>query len=158
VLRVPVVKPFLFTVVDTGVATLAAALAGMSLFRVTGSVFAAVGMAAALAGAGALATTRRPAVTALRLASDGAVYLRLRAGWRPVELTHAWRGGRWLTLRGRLPAALCNTVTAAGANVTANVTFTLWRDALAAPAWRRSCVLIGRRLRRVAGRPRVEAS
>uniref|UniRef100_UPI0039EEFAF4 hypothetical protein n=1 Tax=Bordetella sputigena TaxID=1416810 RepID=UPI0039EEFAF4 len=93
-------------------------------------------------------------VSAVRMERDGTFYLRLRNGWHPAEWVSAWRGPRWLTLRARVQAAAGD----AAASPRRCVTFTVWQDALPAPAWRRTCMLTARRLcrtpsRRVVGAP-----
>jgi hypothetical protein len=94
--------------------------------------------------------------SALLVARDGAFHVRLPQGWLPLELQRAWRGPRCLTLRGRIPAAACNAEAAASAGADRYVTLTLWQDALGQSAWRRACLLSGRRMRRVASRSVAE--
>lgn len=84
----------------------------------------------------------RRVVSAIRMDRDGSFHLRLRGGWQPAEWVGLWRGPRWLTLRVRLPAGLCN----AQAGVARHITFTVWQDRLPAPAWRRICLFANRRL------------
>lgn len=101
--------------------------------------------------AGRVAPHRR--VSAIRMDRDGAFHLRLRDGWHPAEWVSAWRGPRWLTLRARLGAVDGD----AAARPRRCVTFTVWQDALPAPAWRRTCMLTARRLCRTPSRRAVGA-
>lgn len=154
ILRVPVVRPRLAIWIDRGMTAAVAVAVAVSLFW---QGFPAVLAAGASAGLYALrfwADSRRARASGLLLTHSGAVYLRMPEGWRPVALCQAWRGWRCLTLRGRLPAPVCNK----RADRNGDVTLTLWQDALAPEAWRRTCLLIERRLRRVAPRRPVEAS
>jgi hypothetical protein len=101
---------------------------------------------------------RRDNVSAMLVTRDGAVYVRMRQGWRPLELVRAWPGLRWLTLRGQIPAAPHDAAGCNGTPSRRNVTFTVWQDALAQPAWRRVRLLTGRRLCRVPARRVPEPS
>ncbi len=95
---------------------------------------ALLGLAAIAAGA-----PRAAAVRALLFTADHAPYVRMRQGWRPLALRAATRGWRSLALQGELPAPYAPR----------RVAFTVWQDALPAPAWRRVSLLSHRRLRRV---------
>jgi hypothetical protein len=97
-------------------------------------------------------------VSAMLVTRDGAVYVRMRQGWQPLELIRSWPGLRWLTLRGRISAAPSDPAQGAGTAPRTDVTFTVWQDALARPAWRRVCLLTGRRLRRMPARRMPEPS
>ncbi|ARP80855.1 hypothetical protein CAL12_08380 [Bordetella genomosp. 8] len=150
-MRVPILRPRLAAWLDG--AMMAAALASallalcwqgmlsMSLLAAVGAGLAWQWRAAGQRGA----VHASGCVRALRMDRDGAFHLRLRDGWYPAEWTAAWRGPRWLTLQARLGAG-------------GSVIFTVWQDALPAPAWRRTCLLTARRLcrtplRRAVGTP-----
>ncbi|AOB33510.1 hypothetical protein AKI39_07715 [Bordetella sp. H567] len=133
---------------------MAAALAAPLLALYGLAILALPVVAACGAGLAALRRARRsrPAVTALRMDRDGAFHLRLRDGWHPAEWLAAWRGPRWLTLRARLPAVVDSAAVPAGGCVT----LTVWQDSLPAPAWRRTCLLVNRRLCRTTVRRAVK--
>ncbi|ANN66223.1 hypothetical protein [Bordetella bronchialis] len=159
-LRVPILRPRLAAWLDAValVAALASAWAGLywqapftlPVLAAAGCALAAVATLAARIARPAGRRSARGAVRAVRMDRDGAFHLRMRDGWHPVEWVAAWRGPRWLTLRARLTGGICN----APAVRRPCVTFTVWQDALPAAAWRRTCLLVNRRLcRSPVGRP-----
>jgi len=93
----------------------------------------------------AFPTQQACAVRALLFTADQALYIRARQGWRPLSLRAATRGWRCLALQGDLPAPLSRRPSPR------RVSFTIWQDALPAPAWRRLNLACQRRLRRVPG-------
>ncbi|OZI23369.1 hypothetical protein CAL26_07885 [Bordetella genomosp. 9] len=163
-MRVPILRPRLAAWLD-GAMMAAALVSALSALRWQGmlsvSLLAVVGAILGVAAGAALLWRRRSAgrpgashaVRAVRMDRDGAFHLRLRDGWYPAEWTAAWRGPRWLTLRARVGAR------GAGGGSPSSlgrcVTFTVWQDALPAPAWRRTCMLTARRLCRTPSRRAV---
>lgn len=99
----------------------------------------------------AFALRRGPAVRALLFTADHALYIRARQGWRPLSLRAATRGWRCLALQGDLPVGLSRPACDSGPFSTRRVSFTVWQDALPAPAWRRLNLSCQRSLRRVPG-------
>jgi hypothetical protein len=169
-LRIPVVQARFATWIDHGVVVAAAAAAAVSLYWQVLPGAAAMATGAAICAAAGLAFRRRSRISGMLFSRSGAVYVRLRRGWQPLTLAQAWRGWRCLTVQGELPAAVvCNdemngpgrdgpgrdgpgSRNSTGGNAIRRpvmVTFTLWQDALAPQAWRRVCLLTGRRLRQV---------
>jgi hypothetical protein len=147
-LRVPVVRPRGAAWIDGAVTGAVGVAVAFALYcQAFASALLAGLCGAALAGA-LVRARRRPPVTALRMTRDGAFYVRLREGWRPVDWVARWRGPRWLTLRASLPGAFCN----GPGRSRRHVTFTVWQDGLPPPAWRRVCLLTNRRLCRSPGR------
>jgi hypothetical protein len=127
-------------------AAVTAAVAAAVLFSLHGLAFpltlAFIVAAGFFAFRGQVSRRACRAVSAIRMDRDGAFHLRTRNGWQPAEWLGSWRGPRWLTLRARLPAGVCNGAAVAGRHVTV----TVWQDALPTPAWRRACLLVNRRL------------
>jgi hypothetical protein len=139
-LRVPVLRP-------RGAAWIDAAVTGGIVAALASALHWQAGFPLWLAAAGGIGTAAvrarfrgRMPVSALRMSRDGAFDLRMQGGWRPVEWVGRWRGPRWLTLRGRVPAASGN-----GADLSDHVTFTVWQDALPPSAWRRVSLFTSRR-------------
>lgn len=165
-LRVPVVRPRAAAWLDGAVivAVMAAILFALhSLADVAAPALAASAVAAAVAAFLYVRSARhsKNAVSAVRMDRDGAFHLRMRSGWRPAEWIALWRGPRWLTLQARLPAepaGFCNGRPHAGRPRRQLVLFTIWQDRLPAPAWRRACLLVNRRLCRTPAARAARAS
>lgn len=155
-LRVPVIRPRLAVWIDATTGAAAAAAVAVSLgwlAPLAAADFAGVvnlGSGVAAFALWRFLSGRRGNASALLVARDGAFYVRLPLGWQPLELQRAWRGPRCLTLRGRIPAAACSGGAMTSARGDRYVTLTLWQDTLGQSAWRRACLLSGRRMRGVA--------
>lgn len=153
-LRVPVVRPRGAAWIDgavTGAIVLAIAFA---LYCLALPPLLLAGLCGAALLCALMWARPRSPVSAVKMTRDGAFYVRMREGWRPVEWVARWRGPRWLTLRARLPDAFCNGPGRPGRHVT----FTVWQDGLPPSAWRRVCLLTNRRLCRSPGRRAAGAS
>ena len=172
-LRVPVVRPRLANDFLRGMAGGAGACAAGVLAAAWGEAPNLAAVWASATAAGLLALAGAPwfercfrrflaggAVSALAISPSGAVALRVGGRWQEVELTRVTRGWRCLRLQAR-PACRYDApgMTAAGAfgrlglaygGRSARRSFTVWQDALGGPAWRRTCVLTTRRVRRPA--------
>ncbi|MFC4274971.1 hypothetical protein [Achromobacter aloeverae] len=151
-LRVPVLRPRWVVLAEPVMRCLGGAAAACALCWLGLPAGSACLLAlAAVAGAATSARARKPAVRALRYTADHALYVRQPWGWRPLALRAVARGWRCLALQGDLPAPLSPRV---GPWRARRVSFTVWQDALPAPAWRRLSLLSHRNLRRARVRGR----
>lgn len=172
-LRIPVVRPWLASGFLRGLAGVAGACAAGVLAAAWGAApnLAAVWISATAAGILGLAAGPWPGrglgrlleggnVSALAISPAGAVALRVDGRWQEVELIRVTRGWRCLRLRAR-PACMHDPLGVARGGGLVRIarqlggrpgcrSFTVWQEALGGPAWRRTCVLATRRVRRPA--------